>query len=313
MPHLQWLDAVLPAPSASDRLDLYDPARDQLLTFVGYDQPPHPRAVASFPNELWSVPLEGGLPGEANAEAAPPADLPFGSYWGRAALTPDSRHIYLTGPFGTLSVLVAALDDSGHVGPWRATTPLPDTPAQRRSLHQVQVIADHLMVLGGWFQDGEPALRDIHVAAIDDDGGLGAFRRLESTLPIEGGGFSAARCGSHLFVARGAEVWSAKILAGPDLSPFTRVAHDGHMDHVSYGQTAMACDDNALVVVDVPRTHLFEIGPGGTLGAVTHLEHPSTFPQSEHGPIYPCRSVFVRDSEIWITTSHGGQVARWVR
>ncbi len=308
VPHLQLLDALLPVPTASDRLDLFDPVHDRLLTFIGYDQPPGPRTEARFPNELWSVPLDRGVLAKASAETAPPADLPFGSYWGRAALTRDGRYLYLTGPFDTLSVLVADLDESGRVGSWQSTTTLPTTPTQRRSLHQILVDGDHLLVLGGWFQDGQPAMRDIHVAPLSSDGGVGAFRLLEISLPIDGGGFSISRCNGYLFVARGTEVWSSQMLDEGELAPFTLAVRDNTIDHASYGQTAMACSDTHLVLVDVQQTHLFELGPDGALRALAHLEHPATFPQREHGPVYPSRSVFVREGGFVITTSNGGRV-----
>lgn len=301
------LTARLPLPTADDRVEAYDPAHGRLVTFPGHDAPPsdgpkprHQPVEDPFPRQVWSARVGDAGVSVFRAETELPQELRFGSYWARAAFDPAGSHLYLTGPFETRATYVTSVADDGRLGPWRATTLLPSSPKGRRSLHQVFLAGGRLYSLGGWHSDGVPGLRDIHSAAVEPDGTIGAFARLEVELPFDAMAFSLARCGgAHVLVARGTRIWSSALQQGGGLTPFAAVFEDERLEHESYGGTAMACSDEWLVLVDEARTHVFDREKGGALHYTAGIAHPASFKR---------RTAFCHDGRFFITTTRGGTI-----
>lgn len=306
---LEELSTRLPLPTADDRVEVYDAVRGRVVTFPGHvppplGHPPNPRGprvppAKLFSRQVWSAAVLKTGVAAFERERELPRELAFGSYWGRAVFSGDGRHLYLTGPFNTRSVYVSAVDPQGRLGPWRATRPLPPSQDGRRSLHQVFVAGSRLHVLGGWFADGSPGLRQIHSAPLGPDGALGDFRLSAPLLPFSHAAFSIARCGPRLYLARGDTIWSATLQKDGALSPFQRAASNASLKHEDYGGSGMACCGSRLVLADEAQTHVFDLATGGALRHVGSLSNPAPFKR---------RTVFCHNSRFFITTTHDGRI-----
>ena len=303
------LKTRLPDPGASERVELYDPGRGRLISFVGYVPPPpgpsvrgEPR-LGRFPGTVWSAAMgRAGLSDVRPESPLPKTLVQFGSYWGRAALSADGRHLLLTGSFNTRSALVAPLDRDGRLGAWRETTPLPPSPASRRSLHGVLVAGSWLYLLGGWHTDGQPGLTEIHRAPVGEDGSLGQFNALDVHLPAGAeAGFSLVRCGARgleVCMARADRVWRSNLHQG-QLSSFEQLIRDPRLDHVDYGGSGIAWGGGLLLLADVGQTHLLALESGGTIRLLRSLQNPAPFGQ---------RTALFHDGRFYITTTHEGRI-----
>lgn len=302
------LPTRLPMPLADDRVEVFDPARGRLVTFPGHQPLPmhHPRPrnpqvppARLFSRQVWSATVTGATISAFAPQAELHGELAFGSYWGRAAFSADGRHLYFTGPFNTRSIYLAAAEPGGRLGAWHATRPMPPSPKGRRSLHQVLVAGGRLLVLGGWYADGLPGIRQIHAAPLGNDGTVGEFKLLARRLPFAEAAFSSARCGGQLYLARGNTIWSSTLGQGGALSTFERALSDVRLKHEEYGGTGMACCDGWLVLADEAQTHLLRRATDGGLRLFHSIQNPAPFKR---------RTVFCHLGRFFVTTTHGGRI-----
>ena len=246
---LAWeeLKTRLPVPDADDRVEVYDASRGRVVSFPGHRRLPHyphhhrqPRVPPGqlYSRQVWSAAVNDQGVSPFRREADLPPELTFGSYWARAVFSGSGRHLYLTGPFDTRAVYVSDVDVSGGLGPWRTTGPMPPSPGRRRSLHQVLVAGGRLLVLGGWYEDNKPAIRQLHAAPLADNGNVGPFQQLNARLPCAGVAFSLARCGDRLLLAWQDTVWGSKLSDGSP-GAFGVAVKDPRVAHHSYGNTAV--------------------------------------------------------------------------
>ena len=296
------LPVRLPLPDADDRVEVFDPQGGRLYSFLGHIDPASSQGTPPgqlFSRAVWSAALDGDCLGAFRREASLPDDLAFGSYWGRATVSGDGGFLYFTGPFGSHASYVAALGTNGAVEQWTATTAIPPSPTGRRSLHQTFAHAGRIFVLGGWHQDGQPALDGIASAPVLEGGGLGEFAPAQVSLPAPLLAFSVARCGRSLYVARDSRlvVTTLDDRGGP--GPFVLALEDPEIHHESYGNNGLACVGSSLALVDEDRTHLFSVGDDGSLSLVRRIEHPRPFSR---------RSVHALADRVLVTTTDEGRI-----
>ena len=233
-----------------------------------------------------------------------PRELVFGSYWARAAFSEDGRHLYFTGPFNTQAVYLSTVGPKGRLGPWQATRSMPASQNGRRSLHQIFVAGRRLHVLGGWWADNNPGIRQIHAAVVGQAGAVGPFRLLSARVPFVEVAFSLARCGGRIYLARGDTIWVSARGEQGALTAFEPALTDARLQHENYGGTGLACGGDTLVLADEARTHLLHLGRKGRPALVQSLQNPAPFRR---------RTVFCHRGRFFVTTTHGGRIYRLSR
>lgn len=199
----------------------------------------------------------GGLLGGASAQvniAAAGFELDGGvmQFRDNFAVLPESRvdhtseihqsNMYVIGGLGSLSfvprdtVLRAAIDNSGNIGAFTATTALPSPRWDHASL----IHGNRLYVIGGAVDAGVPVTNEVLVAPINADGSLGAFSAT-TPLPAPRRGHTAVAASGFLQVMQGADAtntiqgssFTAPFLADGGLGAFVTettpgIARQGH-------------------------------------------------------------------------------------
>ncbi len=307
-PRWEELKTRLPVPEADDRVEVHDAARGRVVSFPGHRQLRHyphfhrPRAPGElYTRQVWSAAVTDRGVSAFRKERDLPAELAFGSYWARAVFSGGGRRLYLTGPFDTRAVYVSDVDAGGRLGPWRATEPMPAGPRSRRSLHQALVVRGKLLILGGWYEDNKPAMDQLHAAPLAADGAVGTFRLLNTKLPFSGVAFSLARCDDRLFLAWKDTIWVASLDEGGAPGAFRQAVKDPRINHLSYGNSGMACCGDTLALADAQQTHLFTLAPGKPPRPKATVKHPAPFSR---------RPLFCHRGAYMLTTTHEGRIYR---
>ena len=307
------LTTRLPQPGADDRVEVYDAVRGRVVSFPGHLSPPRrpshhrrpqPPLGRLFSRQVWSAAVSDTSIGTFVREVDLPRELVFGSYWARAAFSEDGRHLYLTGPFNTQAVYLSTVGPKGRLGPWQATRSMPASQNGRRSLHQIFVAGRRLHVLGGWWADNNPGIRQIHAAVVGQAGAVGPFRLLSARVPFVEVAFSLARCGGRIYLARGDTIWVSARGEQGALTAFEPALTDARLQHENYGGTGLACGGDTLVLADEARTHLLHLGRKGRPALVQSLQNPAPFRR---------RTVFCHRGRFFVTTTHGGRIYRLSR
>jgi hypothetical protein len=273
------VDYALPQPAADERIEVLDAVHGRVYSFPGHYAAPAQGVVEAqhvYPREVFSLGMADPVPEAARLETSLPIEAWTGSYWTRAAFSEDGRYLYITGSLGSNGILFSPVGDDGVLQGWRPTTP-------------------YL----GWYQDGVPGMHDIQMADIGADGQLGPFHSLDASLPVEGGAFSLARCGENVLVARDQEIWASSLDDNGNLAPFELKYSDASLQHECYGQTAMACQEGTLILVDRDASHLFQLAEDGSPTPIATYANPVPFPR---------RNVFAYQGLYWITTTLRGAV-----
>ncbi len=199
--------------------------------------------------------------------------------------------MYVIGGLGTQSfvprdtVLRAAIDNSGNIGAFTTTSPLPSPRWDHASL----IHGNRLYVIGGAVDAGVPVTNEVLVAPINADGSLGAFSTT-TPLPAPRRGHTAVAASGFLQVMQGADAtntiqgnsFTAPFLADGGLGSFVTeptpgIARQGHggalfgtRSFVIGGRTASAVSAN---VATAAVAGLGSMGPFQT-GAAPVFDSP---------------------------------------
>jgi hypothetical protein len=272
----------LPVPSASDRLEVFDPGTGILLSSPTYNG--DHLSVACACSMETGLPVCDRIPGLG------------GPNWGR--FTSDGSHIYTSGGYGSSAVSYADLRQLTAGSVWTPTTAIPGAvDTLGRSLHQAFVFDGYMFVLGGWHGDKSEGFDDALAAPIQSDGSLGAF---SATSPLPMGMFAHSVAVSDtgaIYLVHDDTICRGQVLPGGKLAPFDAGQVYSAMFHRNCGNCGAVLLGRRLIVVDLSMTYVFALDSSGTLlSNVIQISNPGAFGQ---------RYAFAFGGDVYVATDAG--------
>jgi len=248
---------TLPAPTATERGEVFDTATDTLFTFIYWTH----AGAGGNSSDVYSSKVAGDAFSWTKT-TSPPSE----NYWGRG--TSDGTNLYFNGTIDTCPPVsrFAPIITGGLLGSWATTTALPYSTTCERSLHQTFIYHSNLYILGGWYANGQPLYSDVWYAPILTGGALGSFVQTTS-LPVGMCGHSATvSSDGKVYVAYQTNLFLAQIAADGSIGSWVTQPTIAGMNHNNYGNTGMAVVSNLLVIVDYTNTFICRLNNGARPG-----------------------------------------------